>query len=482
MLYNGTQWRDASGQPIHAHGGGLLQSGDYYYWFGENRQGRKRVSCYRSNNLKDWEFRGDVLTLDSPYQPIDVRTAPELVTDAATGRGANIERPKVIYHAPANRYVMWMHWENGSDYSAARCAVASCDTVDGEYTYHGSFNPCGFMSRDCTLFVDDDGTAYFISAARENADLHMYRLSDDYLSIDEHVRTLWPGQYREAPAVMKRNGVYFMVSSGCTGWEPNQGKYAYSDSLTGNWSQLYDLGGPTTYDTQPTFILPVSREGETRYLYVGDRWDPSDYHSSSYVFLPLRFPDDKSMKLEWTDAVSVLSEEASIVPSREGGSFSRILNRSHRYLAAVSGDDSESPAVGESQADTVTAGKLAYGSAAQHWIIENLEDGAVQIRNKHNGKYLDADDVAEAETDSDSDADMCLTVRLREASGRSTQQWTLVDDAEHSGWCSILHRATGLALTSNRDYGGALHLRPLASHELRRSQGFAVTPHYGVRV
>ena len=33
------------------------------------------------------------------------------------------------------------------------------------------------MSRDDTLFKDDDGKAYFISAANENADLMLYELS-----------------------------------------------------------------------------------------------------------------------------------------------------------------------------------------------------------------------------------------------------------------------------------------------------------------
>ena len=76
---------------------------------------------------------------------------------------------------------MWAHWEMPSDYKLARCAVAVCDTIDGDYTYLGSFNPMGYMSRDCTLFVDDDKCAYFISAARDNQDLHIYCLTEDYL-------------------------------------------------------------------------------------------------------------------------------------------------------------------------------------------------------------------------------------------------------------------------------------------------------------
>jgi hypothetical protein len=54
---------------------------------------------------------------------------------------------------------MWMRWENGVNYGEARAAVASSATVDGNYTYHGSFRPLantgvvdhgkpGYMSRD----------------------------------------------------------------------------------------------------------------------------------------------------------------------------------------------------------------------------------------------------------------------------------------------------------------------------------------------
>lgn len=232
-IENGVPWTDTDGNPIHAHGGGFLKVGEYYYWFGENRHGRRKVSCYRSKDLKTWEFRGDVLTLDSRFEPVYYRTDPLLepvVDGEKPPLGATIERPKVLYNEETGLYVMWMHWENGRDYHEARCAVATSPTVDGEYVYHGSFRPIGHMSRDCTLFQDDDGTAYLISAARDNADLHIYRLSDDYLSIDEHVKTLWPGQYREAPAMIKREGIYFLVTSGCTGWTPNQAKYGFGQA------------------------------------------------------------------------------------------------------------------------------------------------------------------------------------------------------------------------------------------------------------
>ena len=33
-ITNGTQFRDTGGAPVHAHGGGILKVGAYYYWLG----------------------------------------------------------------------------------------------------------------------------------------------------------------------------------------------------------------------------------------------------------------------------------------------------------------------------------------------------------------------------------------------------------------------------------------------------------------
>ena len=288
-LKNGTIWNDTDGQPIHAHGGCILFHEGWYYWYGEDRRGRNYVSCYRSRNLTDWEFRNHVLTMDSRMEPYRVRTTLQL--QSGDGGKVNLERPKVLYNEKAGKFVLWAHFENGKDYSQAAAAIATCDTPDGDFTYHGHFNPYGYMSRDCTLFQEEDGTAYFISAARDNADLHVYRLTDDYMNVEKLVHRLWQGEFREAPAVTKINGTYYMLTSFCTGWKPNQGKYASADSMEGRWSLLTEIGDETTYRSQPVFLL----QKDGRLLYFGDRWggDGEKYFTSSYVVYPLEVRDGR---------------------------------------------------------------------------------------------------------------------------------------------------------------------------------------------
>ena len=65
------------------------------------------------------------------------------------------------------------------------------------------------MVRDCTLYKDEDGTAYFIYDRDETFDLptrciHAVKLADDYLApSDEYVR-IGATYRREAPAIIKK--------------------------------------------------------------------------------------------------------------------------------------------------------------------------------------------------------------------------------------------------------------------------------------
>ena len=288
-LINGTSFTDNEGKVINAHGGGLLKVGNYYYWIGENRKQGVFVSCYRSKDLMNWEFRGDLLTRQSH---------PELDS-------ANIERPKVIYNSKTKQFVMWMHYEYGRDYSYARAAIATSSDIEKPFTFVKSFRPFGNMSRDCTLYKDKDGSAYFFSSARENYDMILYKLTDDYTDVKKQIATLWPGGHREAPALVKRGKYYFLMTSGCTGWAPNQAMYAFSKSISGPWSELKNIANSTTFDSQSTFILPLVGNKTTSYLYVGDRWDGKQYFKSGYIFLPLAFENDSTMTLSWRDTISI---------------------------------------------------------------------------------------------------------------------------------------------------------------------------------
>jgi len=304
-IHNGGFWNDSGGKRIEAHGGGFIRVGDMFYWIGEDKSANsgnfKAVNCYASKDLTNWEFRNAIITKS---------TTTEL---AASGR--IIERPKVVYNDTTKKYVMWLHWD-GNSYAEAKAGVFTSDTIDGDYTYVSSFQPNGNMSRDDTLFKDDDGKAYFMSAANNNADLIIYQLSDDYLTIAKQVVTPWPGTSREAPAMFKANGRYYLITSAATGWDSNQAKYSSATSISGPWSSLMNVADSTTYDTQAAYVIPIVGSQTTTYIYAGDRWQDPDLVSSKYIWFPLKFNgtslvmdrvDDWQLDIttgQWTSKVS----------------------------------------------------------------------------------------------------------------------------------------------------------------------------------
>ena len=51
----------------------------------------------------------------------------------------------------------------------------------------------GQMSRDMTLYVDDDGIAYHIYSSEENLTLQIAQLTDDYQDIPENMSVSFRG-------------------------------------------------------------------------------------------------------------------------------------------------------------------------------------------------------------------------------------------------------------------------------------------------
>ncbi|WP_306215690.1 RICIN domain-containing protein [Actinoplanes sp. RD1] len=408
-IANGVQFTDTSGAGVHAHGGGMLKVGGYWYWFGENRNADdtfRAVSVYRSADLRTWEFRNNVLTSSS----------------AAELGNAKIERPKVVHNAATGRFVMWMHKENGTDYGEARAAVASSSTVDGAYTYHGSFRPLNqHMSRDITLF-EEGGTAYMVSAADENRDLQIYRLTADFLQVAALVGNFWDNASREAPALFKRNGVYFMLTSGTSGWDPNQAKYATATSISGPWSGWTNVGDATTFGSQPASVLPVGNA----FLYLGDRWAGAwsgPVNDSRYVWLPIGFPSSTSMSLSWYPTITI--DAAAGTVTGNPATYYRVTNRAGGKVLDV---------VSASMADNAEVKQYAWnGGANQRFEFRDAGGGYFQIVAQHSGKCLD---VAAGST-----ADGANVIQFACGTGANQQwQWVATGSyfqlrARHSGKC-----------------------------------------------
>jgi hypothetical protein len=301
----GAAWNDTDGRPINAHGGGILHHEGRYYWYGEHKEGPTTlpvsnrswggtrtelvgVHCYSSADLHAWKDEGLVLraVLDDPGHDLH----PSKV----------LERPKVLFNRKTGQFVMWVHVDT-ADYARAAAGVAVADSPTGPFRYLRGARPLGQMSRDQTVFQDDDGAAWHLFASEDNATLWIARLTDDYLGhTGVHARA-FVGRSTEAPAVVKRDGRYWIIGSGCTGWAPNAARSAVADSPLGPWAELGNpCEGPdadTTFGSQGTYLLPVAGDPRT-VLFLADRWNPHDLGASRHVWLPIDWEDGRP-RLRW---------------------------------------------------------------------------------------------------------------------------------------------------------------------------------------
>jgi beta-xylosidase len=243
---------------------------------------------------------------------------------------------------------MYFHLElKGKGYNAARVGIAVSDNVTGPYKYLKSCRPNanyfptnmteaqktattkpadfkewwtpewrkavedglfvrrdleeGQMSRDMTLYVDDDGKAYHIYSSEENLTLQLAELADDYLGYTGKYVRIAPAGHHEAPAIFKKDGKYFMITSGCTGWAPNAARLFTADNIYGPWTEhpnpCVGEDANLTFHSQSTFILPVQNKKEA-FIFMADRWRPKNPIDGRYVWLPIQFENGLPV-LKW---------------------------------------------------------------------------------------------------------------------------------------------------------------------------------------
>jgi hypothetical protein len=301
MISPGEVWNDTDGNPIQAHGGGILARDGVYYWYGEDKTygagNAVGVHCYSSRDLAAWKNEGIVLPKEA---------VPEKFRETGV-----LERPKVLYNAATSRYVMWMHLD-AEGYSVAQAGVAVADTPTGPFTLVAAFRPISSSTfRDMNLFQDEDGAAYVFYAGEDNATMHIVRLNREFTAPEQPMvegetwARAFVSQSREAPAPFKCRGRYYVITSGCTGWASNAADIAVANHTLGPWTSL---GNPcagedadTTFGAQSTFVLPAPGRPDGDFLFLADRWKPHDLADSRCVWLPFRVGPDGRVTLEWRD-------------------------------------------------------------------------------------------------------------------------------------------------------------------------------------
>lgn len=273
VIANGIPWYDQNGDIVNAHGSCIVEDNGRYYLFGEWKSDSSNAfpgfACYSSDDLTHWNFENIALGLQK---------------DGILGPDRVGERVKVMKCPSTGEYVMFMHADN-MNYKDPYTAYATSKTITGPYTLQGplTFNGKPLKHWDMGTFQDSDGTGYVL--------IHhgpVYRLSDDYHSVAALESKV--GGSGESPAVFKKNGRYYHISSNLTSWERNDNFYYTAPSMKGPWTRkgIFCPEGSLTWNSQSTFVFPLVIGGDTVPMYMGDRWSfPHQASAATNVWLPL---------------------------------------------------------------------------------------------------------------------------------------------------------------------------------------------------
>jgi hypothetical protein len=150
---------------------------------------------------------------------------------------------------------------------------------------------------DMSVFEDTYGKAYLCyvwDKVGPNRQHGIYLMSPDYLTLDKRIY-LFDIPSREAPMIMKRNGIYYYGTSRTAMITSTATNFYTATNLAGRWSPpkvLSTPGSNNSWDTQCDFVFPIQGSQGTTYMYCGDRWIHTEARQGDYPWLPIEFDGD----------------------------------------------------------------------------------------------------------------------------------------------------------------------------------------------
>lgn len=277
--------RDAKGEILDAHDGCLKYFDGRYYLYG-TAYGKtagyginNRFRAYSSRNLKDWKFDGELL--ESPPDGV-------------------YYRPYVVHNAITHKYVLWYNW-----YPAlweGKVGIAISDTPVGPFKIvNTGVMVAGYAGRigDGSLFVDNDGTAYFIySVVGQNHSIRVQRLTPDYLGVTSDTSAVLAVGC-EAPALIRNGDRYYaLFDSTCCFCSSGSGvRVLIASNPLGPYTEKGNINrqadGRPRIQAQQTFVAQVLTPSGPAFIWMADRWgsrpDGVKGHDLQFWGSPLRF-------------------------------------------------------------------------------------------------------------------------------------------------------------------------------------------------
>jgi beta-xylosidase len=300
---------DVDGNAIDAHDGDIRYFNGKYYLYGTSYNCGFQYTMgdgpfcgfksYSSTDFVHWKDEGFLFNAQtSQWQ------------DRCDSFGCF--RPHVLFNAQTNQYVLWFNQPNDDTNTDAPSAyfVLVSNTPTGPFVEspaptlaHYRGGPLWGTNGDHNLFLDDDGAAYIVYDAIGPTTFNIEKLDSSFTkSVQLTAQVPFHG---EAPALFKRQGIYYLLESGYCGYCGGVAlQYQSATSLAGPWSSAMPLS-PDSCGGQETNVLELG----TNTIFMSDLWYQGPQFSeagfyrywrnegrANYYWGPLTFNSDGTLQ------------------------------------------------------------------------------------------------------------------------------------------------------------------------------------------
>ena len=316
-----------------------------------------------------------------------------------------------------------------------KIGVAVGNTPIGPFTDLGSpligTDPYTNDIIDAMVFVDDDGQAYIYYGGSSGAQMVVRRLNPDMISLATGPTNITPQNYTEAPFLVKRNGVYYMMySNGAWYNDTYNVRYATSSTPTGPWTYRGVILQSNSEDKGPGHHAVLKIGNCDEYYIVYHRYE-NGLGGERKVCIDRMYFNDAGL----IDNVNMTNY--GVVP--------RVPDNSCPTQAIVSGGIYKLTHKGTNQCLDVAANSNQPGANvqqytdnnndAQRWVITLESDGFYKLKHKGTNQCLDV-----VNNSNQSDADVQQYTDL----GNDAQRWKL--EAMSDGYFKLTHKGTNQCL------------------------------------
>jgi hypothetical protein len=284
---------------------------------------------------------------------------------------------------------------------------------------------------DAMVFIDDDGQAYIYYGGSAGAQMVVRRLNPDMISLATGPSNITPPNYTEAPYLVKRNGVYYMMySNGAWYNDTYNVRYATSNSPTGPWTYRGIILQSNTEDKGPGHHAVLKIGNCDEYYIVYHRYENGLGGERKVCIDRMNFNASGLIdNVNMTNYGVVPRVPDNSCPSHTivSGGIYKLTHKGTNQCLDVHNNSNQPGANVQQYTDN--------NNDAQRWVVTLEADGYYKLRHKGTTQCLDVGNNSNQPN---------ANVQQYTDLGNDAQRWKL--EAMSDGYFKITHKGTNQCL------------------------------------